>query len=79
MDIIKKIWLFSFREKKDVAALVITVILHVVAGVVLGFAIGLLGALPFAGTIISLVCGLIDLYITAGIVFCFLDYFKVIK
>ncbi len=79
MDILKKIWPFSFREKKDVAALVITVILHVVADIVIGVLLGLLAGVPVVGFIFSLVGSLLGLYITAGIVFTFLHYFKVFK
>ena len=86
MDMLRKFFPFSFKEKKDIAALIINVLLYIVAGVVIGFVLGLLGllgAIPVVGTILALVLGLVssivELYILVGIVLSFLDYFKVIK
>ena len=86
MDMLRKFFPFSFKEKKDVAALIINVLLYIVAGIVIGFVLGLLGllgAIPVIGTILALVLRLVssivELYILVGIVLSFLDYFKVIK
>ncbi|MBQ7303652.1 MAG: hypothetical protein IJW75_01880 [Alphaproteobacteria bacterium] len=86
MDMLRKFFPFSFKEKKDIAALIINVLLYIVAGVVIGFVLGLLGllgAIPVVGVILALVLGLVssivELYILVGIVLSFLDYFKVIK
>ena len=79
MDMLKKFFPFSFKEKNDVTALVINVIIYVVVGAVVGLRIGLLAKIPLDGILIGLAGGLIDLYITVGIVLTFLDYFKVIK
>lgn len=79
MDILKKIFPFSFLEKKDVAALVITIVIHVLAGIVIGIVMWLLPYIPFVSTLISLTGTLINLYITGGIVFSILNYCKVIK
>ena len=86
MDMLRKFFPFSFKEKKDVAALIINVLLYIVAGIVIGFVLGLLdllGAIPVIGTILALVLKLVssivELYILVGIVLSFLDYFKVIK
>lgn len=79
MDTIKKFFPLSFREKNSVGELVVNVIIQVVIAVVVGVLIGLLSGVPVLGWIITLLGGLIDLYFTAGIVFSFLHYFKVIK
>lgn len=86
MEMLRKFFPFSFKEKKDIAALIINVLLYIVAGVVIGFVLGLLGllgAIPVVGVILALVLGLVssivELYILVGIVLSFLDYFKVIK
>ncbi len=79
MDILKNLFPFSFKEKSTVAALVINVIIYVVVGAVVGVLIALLANLPIVGIVIRAVGGLIDLYVTVGIVLSFLDYFKVIK
>ena len=53
------------------------IILGIIGGVVIGLA-GLID-LPLVGLLLSLVGGLLDLYITAGIVLAILVYCKVLK
>ncbi len=87
MDFLKKFWPFSFKNNDCVKNLVIGVILYVVAAIVAGVIIGisavLLAPLGAVGAIISIPLSLIgyviELYVTAGIVFKFLAYFKVFK
>ena len=80
MDILKKLWPFSFVNKKDVASLVINVIIHVVGMIILTVLCWLIGIIPFVGRILAWLIGSVgDLYLTVGIVLTFLDYFKVIK
>ncbi len=79
MDLLKKIFFYAFKEKKDVSALVVSVVIQVLVTAVLGIALGFLGGVPFVGFLFGLVGGLIDLYGTASVVLTFLDYFKVIK
>ena len=89
MDFLKKFWPYSFQERTEVSQLVIAVIIQVligwVAGLVLGFIGGFLGGLVggfLGGTItglFGLVGSILGLYFTAGIVFSFLSYFKVLK
>ena len=80
MDILKKLWPFSFVNKKEVASLVINVIIHVVGMIILTVLCWLIGIIPFVGGILAWLIGSVgDLYLTVGIVLTFLDYFKVIK
>ncbi len=79
MEMLKKFFPYSFKEKKDVAALVINIIVYIVAGFVIGVAAGLLGLIPFIGVLVNIVAGAADLYILIGIVLSLLDYFKVLK
>ena len=72
MDMLKKIFPYSFGSK-DVASLVIKIVVYLVASAVLGFVIGLI---PLVG---GLVGSLIGLYSTVGIVLAILDYLKVLK
>ena len=78
MDTLKKIFPFSFGSK-DVAALVIKIIIYVVAGAVIGFLLGVIGKLPLVGIITGLLGTLVGIYATAGIVIAILDYCKVFK
>ena len=87
MDILKKFWPYSFRERTEVSQLVIAVIIYVVLGAVCAAVISLSGELvrwiPLLGVVLnvlfSFVGSLCSIYLTAGIVFTFLSYFKVLK
>lgn len=87
MDILKKVFPFSFKPLKDVASLVISVIIYVVAMIVAGVIIGVAAVLtgnidivgPLLGLPLGLASALIELYCVAGIVIRFLTYFNVIK
>ena len=72
MDTLKKFFPYSFGAK-DVAGLVIKIVVYLVASAVLGFVIGLI---PLVG---GLVASLIGLYSTVGIVLAVRDYLKVLK
>ena len=79
MDILKKIFPLSFKFLDSVANLVIGVLIYLVVGILIGFAIKLLFLIPIVGLIFGIVGTLIDLYVLAGIVILFLAYFKVLK
>ncbi|MBQ9838374.1 MAG: hypothetical protein IJO56_02595 [Oscillospiraceae bacterium] len=79
MELLKTVFPFSFQPKKDVAALVINILIYLAVGLVAGLLIGLLSKINVLGLIVSLVGGLADLYVTAGVVLSVLDYTKVIK
>lgn len=79
METLKKIFPLSFKYTKDVANLVIGILIQLVVGIVAGVLIGILAKIPVLGIIIGLVGGLIDLYVLAGIVIQVLVFAKVIK
>ena len=80
MDILRKFWPFSFVQKRDVAALVINIIIHVVGLILIGVVCWLIGLIPIVGGITAWLIGSItELYLAAGVVFSILDYCKVLK
>ena len=79
MDMLKKIFPLAFAAKKDVTALVINIIIHVLIDAVAGIVIKLLAAIPLVGIIVSAVGGLIGLYFLISLVLSILDYLKVLK
>ncbi len=87
MELLKKLFPFSFKKSEDVANLVISIIIYAVIGLVAGAIIGvspmLVNWIPVVGAILGWVLGIIgsivDLYIVAGIVLKILVYTKVIK
>lgn len=72
MDMLKKFFPYSFGAK-DVAGLVIKIVVYLVVSAVLGFVISLI---PLVG---GLVASLIGVYSTVGIVLAVLDYLKILK
>lgn len=80
MDTLKKYFPLSFGAK-DIANLVIRIVIYVVIGFVTGLAIGLLNNLhlPLLGVLTSIIGFVVELYTTGGIVLAILSYIKVIK
>ena len=79
MDILKKYFPYSFKEKKDIGALIVNVLVYVVFDIIAGAVISLLSGLPLIGWAFGLIGSLFGLYVTVGLVLSILDYFKVIK
>lgn len=79
METIKKFFPYSFKEKKDLNALIVNVLIQFVIGAVAGFLIAVLAKIPILGFIIGLCGGIVDLYVVVGIVLSILDYMKVLK
>jgi len=87
METLKKFFPLSWKYAKEVADLVIGVIIYVVAAVIASAVIWLATLvtawIPVAGGLVGIVLGLlgtlVDIYATAGIVILFLVKFNVIK
>lgn len=81
MDTIKKLFPYSFTKKEDVKSLVINIVLHIVAAIVINVITTVLhivlGFLPLVGWLLSIVGGIVGLYLLVGIIFSLLNYFKV--
>lgn len=74
MEILRKIFPFSFKPKKDIGELLLHILIHLGVGALAT----LLVAIPGVGQIIGILSGIIDLYLTAGIVLSILNYCKVL-
>ncbi len=88
MDILKKIWFYSFKvEKKNVSSLVVNLIVWIVAafvaGIVLWLATALTAWIPVIGWLIGIIVGIIgsviELYSLIGIVLSALVFADVLK
>jgi len=87
MDLLKKLFPLSFKYTKDVANLIIGILIYIVIGAIGGVVLGLIGALagilPIIGGLLGVVLGfigsIIDLYAVAGIVIQILVFVKVLK
>ena len=78
MDMLKKFFPFSFKVG-NLSELIIRIVIYLVASIVIGFVLGLLGGIPLIGKIGKLISDLIGLYCLVGIVLAVLDFFKLLK
>ena len=81
MDFLKKLFPMSFACTGDVSTLVKTVIIYIVADILVGLAVSLIGlaGMEILSILVGAVGSIVGLYATAGIVFSFLVHFKVFK
>ena len=78
MDTIKKLFPYSFKAS-TVKDLIVTIVVYLIADVVCGFIIGLLGHLPLLGWLFSIVGWLAGIYFFVGIVLAVLNFLGVLK
>lgn len=79
MDLLKMIWPTAFMVKeKDVATLVIHIVIFLVASIVIGAVLALVMWIPFINIIFGLIGSLVGLYCLVGIVLSVLKFAKII-
>ena len=79
LALLKKVFPFSFGVK-DVADLVVKIIIYVVAAVLVTLVCWVIGIIPFIGGILAWLIGTVaDLYLLGGAVIALLVFLKVIK
>ena len=78
MDMLKKIFPFSFGVK-DITALVVALVIYIVGGAVIGLVFGLLAKIPLVGILFSIIGWLVGVYCLIGIILAVLEYFNLIK
>ena len=87
MSTLKTFFPLSWKYSKDIANLILGIIIHLVLEVLIGALIGLAtmitGWIPVVGALVAWVLGIVSsllgLYILAGIVLLILLFLKVIK
>jgi hypothetical protein len=83
MDMIKKFFPFSFNVKgMDINSLVVSIIIYVVAGFLLGLVFGLVGTILSViklGFLMGILGTVVGIYCFAGIVLAVLKFFDVLK
>lgn len=79
MESIKKLFPYSFGEKKTVGALIVNILIQLLVGAVASVLIGVLAKIPIVGILVWIVGALVDLYVLVGIILSILDYMKVLK
>ena len=78
MEILKTLFPFAYKAK-DVSGLIIAILIHVVAGAVLGGVLGALSKVWLVGWIFKILGSLVGIYCTAGVVISVLVFFKILK
>ena len=80
MDILKKVFPLSFKSA-DIAYFIISIIVYVLAGTIIGVINGILAIIPIIGFILAaafeLVSAIVGIYCLAGIVISILVFLKV--
>ena len=79
MEKFKSFFPLSFMEKKDMTALVINILIHLIVGVVIGVAVAALLHIPVVNIIVGTLSSLIGLYLTIGIILSVLNYLGIIR
>lgn len=78
MDKLKKYFPYSFKAS-SVKDLIVTIVVYLIADLVCGFVIGLLGKLPLIGWLFGIVGWLAGIYFFVGIVIAVLNFLGVFK
>ena len=78
MNSYKKYFPLAFTEKKDIMALVVNIVLHIVAGWIAGIVLGIVGILPVIGLVAGLAGAAAELYLLVSMVLSVLDYLKIV-
>jgi ABC-type xylose transport system permease subunit len=78
MELLQRIFPLSFG-KKDLAGLIITILIYLVVGAVLGAVVAFLTKIPIIGFIFALIGSLIGIYIFAGLVILILVYLNLLR
>lgn len=80
MDILQKVFPFSFKVKeKDVTSLIVSIIINIIVAAVGSLVLGLLSGIPIIGFLFAFVGGLMDLYAVVGIVLAVLIFLNILK
>lgn len=79
MDLLKKIFPLSFSFADTVANLIVGILIYVVASLLVGAILGLIGLIPLIGIVFQLIAGVFGLYCLAGVVIEILVFTKVLK
>ena len=79
MDMLKKLFPLAFGAKKDIVALVINILIHIVVDAVLGMVISLLAGLPLVGFVFGLIGSVLGLYFLVSLILSILHFLKIVK
>ena len=76
MEVLKRYFPFSFKEKSDLRGLLINVLLYLAAAAIIGVFIGIFSGVPVINWIFGIIGALVEIYVVLGILLSVLDYAK---
>ena len=79
MEVIKRYFPFSFKEKNEIRGLVINILTYLAAAAAVGILIGVFSNVPVVNWIFGIVGVLAEFYAAAGIALSAFDYIKKTK
>ena len=79
MDTIRQIFPLSFQPKNNFGELIYNILQHVVADIMIAFALSLLLFFPVIRVLANFATSLVELYLAIGVIISILDYTKIIK
>ena len=80
MDMLKKIFPFSFNVKeKDVTSLIVSILIYIAVMIVSGIVMALLSLIPIVNLLTGIAGWVVELYAVGGIVISVLNFFNILK
>ncbi len=80
MEMLQKVFPYSLNVKeKDVASLVVSIIIYLVLALVVGIAIWIVGLIPIVNILGGILGTIVELYCLVGIILAVLKYLNVLK
>ena len=79
MDILKKVFPYSFKAKDGVAGLIINILAYALIFLVATIVISICNVIPIVKWFTWIFGMIVNIYVVAGIVISVLDYLKVLK
>ena len=74
MEMLKRYFPFSFKEKNEIKGLAINILIYLAAALVVGLVIGLFSGVPVLNWIFGIFGAVAEIYAVLGIVLSVLDY-----
>ena len=80
MEMLQKVFPYSLNVKeKDVASLVVSIIIYLALALVVGIAIWIVGLIPILNILGGILGTIVELYCLVGIILAVLKYLNVLK
>ena len=79
MDMLKNIFPYSFKEKNGLGSLIVQLVVYLIVGAIFGALIAILAHIPIIGWIVGICGGLVDLYVTVGMVLSVLHFLGILN